>query len=213
VPLYTPWDVARYTRVPIWSALAMLGRRHPDSEWLIHSFGRCFPPFALVDDLSDCPPAAGRISFRRLPDLYVRAFAVRSLAELTRTELLPRDRCEAIREAAWRVLDNHRHEPMFFGQSSPALGNREPPCIVCRGTARRTAGLARKTPAAGPPGETHSLFARVGEGRDGEAGAWPAAWPFRLKKDIKNQVAARGSCRQVSAQSPTVVVLCYLIDD
>src|SRR5437762_876076 len=71
VPLYTPWDVARYLRVPVWAALALVGRGRPDPDWFFHHFCRRFPPFPVVDDLPDSAEPAERFSFRQLADLYV----------------------------------------------------------------------------------------------------------------------------------------------
>ena len=122
VPLYSPWDVARYLHVPIWSVLAMLGRSHPDPEWFFHIFRRWVPPFAAVDEHLEFPGAGDRVTFQRLADLYIRAFTVHCLAELTQTEPMPSGRWEAFHKAAWRVLDNHRPAPTFFGQTSPAEG-------------------------------------------------------------------------------------------
>jgi uncharacterized protein (DUF433 family) len=114
VPLYTPWDVARYLRVPLWTALALVGRGRPDPDWFFHHFWRRFPPFVVADDLPDSAELTERVSFRQLADLYVRAFAVQSLAEWWRAEPRERNRWEVFHETAWRVLEGRWHEPVFF---------------------------------------------------------------------------------------------------
>jgi uncharacterized protein (DUF433 family) len=136
VPLYTPWDVARYLRVPVWAALALVGRGRPDPEWFFHHFWRRPPPFPVLDDLPGAAEPAERVSFRQLADLYVRAFAVQSLAEWWRAE--PRDwkRWAEFHEAAWRVLEGRWHEPVFFRP------------VVKEGVARVLESLTKALPEA-----------------------------------------------------------------
>jgi uncharacterized protein (DUF433 family) len=123
VPLYTPLDVARYLRAPVWAVLAMWrGRFPPDPDWFFHRFGRRFPPFGPPDDITEFPEFADRLSFRRLADLYVRYFAVQSVAELERGEPGNGKKHPALHEAAWRFLNGHDSGPVIFGETPPDEG-------------------------------------------------------------------------------------------
>jgi uncharacterized protein (DUF433 family) len=84
--------------------------------WFFHHFARRSLLFFAEDELNgflDDPP---RVSFRRLTDLYVRAFAVQTLGEWSRTVPRQRDRRESFQEAAWRAIDCYRADPLFFGE-------------------------------------------------------------------------------------------------
>jgi uncharacterized protein (DUF433 family) len=120
VPLYTPWDVARYLRVPVWTALALAGWGHfpPDPEWFFHHFCRRWPPHAPFEDadLTRLPDEFRRISFRRFADLYVRAFVARNLLEFLKLDATEASRQEAIYEAVWRVFAHPPQDVVLFGQ-------------------------------------------------------------------------------------------------
>jgi uncharacterized protein (DUF433 family) len=122
-PLYTPLDVARYLRAPVWAVLAMCRRWFPpEPERFFHWWRRRFPPIGLDEDTSEVPELADRLSFRTLAELYVKHFAVQSLLELRRME--PRDggRANAIGETAWRILEKAVAAPPIFGPAPPEEG-------------------------------------------------------------------------------------------
>jgi uncharacterized protein (DUF433 family) len=122
VPLYTPLDVARYLRAPVWLVLAMWRGRFPfHPEVFIHWCER-FPAFGLDEETSEIPELRERWSFRQLADLYVRLFAVESLLELARGESRQGSRTEALGSAARRLLVSHPPVPVFFGTDPPEDG-------------------------------------------------------------------------------------------
>jgi uncharacterized protein (DUF433 family) len=116
VPRYTPLDVARYLRAPVWLVISMWrGRFLPHPEMFFRWFDRWLRQFDIDGYVSDVPELQERWSFRQLADLYVRYFAVESLRELVRNELRDRGRGEVISEAAWRILRD-RPGLVFFGE-------------------------------------------------------------------------------------------------
>jgi uncharacterized protein (DUF433 family) len=121
VPLYTPLDVARYLRAPVWLVVSMWRGFPPHPELFFHWFDRRLCQFDTDEDLSDIRELRERWSFRQLADLYVRQFAVESLLELARNE--PRDggRREALTDATRRALRDGP-VPVFFGAGGPEEG-------------------------------------------------------------------------------------------
>jgi uncharacterized protein (DUF433 family) len=103
-------------RVPIGAVLTLIGNGRPGPEWFFHDFCRRFPPFAVVDELPDFPEVAERVSFRQLADLYVRTFAVQSIAEWWRTEPRQKGKWGAFHEVAWRILEGRWNDMVFFGR-------------------------------------------------------------------------------------------------
>lgn len=123
VPLFTPLDVARYLRAPVWVVLAMLRRWGPPHlEEFFHWFGQRFPPFGLADGISGQPELDERLSFRRFADLYVRHFAAQSLVELGQRGPREEGRANALGEAAWRALVDRAPGPVIFGPACPEEG-------------------------------------------------------------------------------------------
>lgn len=124
VPLYTPLDVARYLRAPVWAVLGMWRGRFPlDPDWFFHYFHRRYTPFEPADGLSEIPELADRLSFRWFADLYVRHFGVQSVAELERGRL-PGEagKRSPLPETARRLLNGHHSEPVIFGEVRPEEG-------------------------------------------------------------------------------------------
>jgi uncharacterized protein (DUF433 family) len=123
VPLYTPLDVARYLRAPVWLILAMWrGRIPPHPEMLFYWLEGRPVRFERDEDLADIPELRDRWPFRQLADLYVRLFAVESLLERARSERKEGGRAEALAEAAWRLLRDNLPVPVFFGPAPPEEG-------------------------------------------------------------------------------------------
>ncbi len=103
VPLYTPLDVARYLRAPVWLVLwAWRGRGPPLPEMFFHRFGRGPLCLGVDGDLPDLLEFRERWSFRQTADLYVRFFAFESLLDMARAE--EDGRAETLLEAAWSVF-------------------------------------------------------------------------------------------------------------
>lgn len=121
-PLYTPLDVSRYLRAPIWLVMgAWRGGFPPHPELFFRWFERGLRHFDMDDALPDVPEFRDRWSFRQLADLYVRFFAIESLLEFARAEM-PEDRkAESLHEAAWGILRD-RPVPVFLGNASPEKG-------------------------------------------------------------------------------------------
>jgi uncharacterized protein (DUF433 family) len=123
VPLYTPLDVARYLRAPVWLVAGMWrGRFPPHPEMLFHWFDRGFRHFDLDDEAAAFPELRERWSFRQAADLYVLLFAVESLLEMARGGPREGGRGDAFREAARRILWGHLPVPAFFGNVPPDEG-------------------------------------------------------------------------------------------
>jgi uncharacterized protein (DUF433 family) len=119
VPLYTPVDVARYLRVPLWLALVLSerGRVPPHPEWFMAHWGwKEWPLSAMFDDgfpFSGPPDDFPRISFRRLADLHVRLFAVQAVVELGRSS--PQEaRARGLRRTLRLAVEDLAHEPGLF---------------------------------------------------------------------------------------------------
>jgi uncharacterized protein (DUF433 family) len=122
VPLYTPLDVARYLRAPVWLVIcAWWGRIPPHPEMFFHWFDRWPHHFGSNGDLSEVSEFQERWSFRQAADLYVRLFAVEALTEMTRSE--EGGRADSLTEAAWGVFRNHLSPPLIFrGDGAPEEG-------------------------------------------------------------------------------------------
>lgn len=113
VPLYTPWDVARYLRLPLWAVLHQGLWHHP--EELFHIYLHRFHDRWAFDD--DLPGRGGpwgpeRLSFRDLAGLFVRAGAVQALNEWTRSGS---DSWQEFFDAVRRRLEEAGRNPVVFG--------------------------------------------------------------------------------------------------
>jgi uncharacterized protein (DUF433 family) len=116
VPLYTPLDVARYFRAPVWVVAGMWRGRFPHfPEMFVHWFETWPRSFDLDDEIPEIPELRERWSFRQAADLYVLLFAMESLMEMARSEPRKGGRRDAIREATQRFLRCHFQVPVFFG--------------------------------------------------------------------------------------------------
>jgi uncharacterized protein (DUF433 family) len=123
VPLFTLWDAAHYLRLSPWAVLSLSdrGRFPPDADWFFHHFHRRFPPPPFVDGISagnGHPEDRKRISFRRLAEMFVRAFAVQGLLELGQREQLTEERWARLYEAVRWWPD----DVPVFGQEPAAEG-------------------------------------------------------------------------------------------
>lgn len=122
VPLYTPVDVARYLRAPVWLVLcARRGWFLPHPEMFCRWFGEGRDLVGMSDDLPDIPDLQERWSFRQAADLYVRSFAVETLLSLAREE--ETSRSTVLRDAAWAVFRSHLRVPMFFNKEGSNEGS------------------------------------------------------------------------------------------
>jgi uncharacterized protein (DUF433 family) len=124
VPLYTPWDAARYLHLPLWAVFTLSGRFRgwPEPEWFFFHFRRGFPYPLLFDDDLELPPhdeERGRISFRRFANLFVRAAIFQVLVEWSRVGEKQRDRWENLYHTLWRGLEDTHREPVPFDDSPP----------------------------------------------------------------------------------------------
>jgi uncharacterized protein (DUF433 family) len=133
VPLYTPWDVARYLRLPLGAADTLTGRFRgwPEPDYLFRYLWRYPHQLSLVDDDFAFPPGSPddryRISFRRFADLFVRAGVLHALAEWSQTRVRHRQageasetrRWESLHRTIWRGLEDTSREPVPF-DASPA---------------------------------------------------------------------------------------------
>jgi uncharacterized protein (DUF433 family) len=112
VPLYTPLDVVRYLRAPVWLAFTLSGRDHfPPPEWFFHGLWRDpAGPFLEDDDLLDTSGMLPRerIPFVRMADLFVRTAALEGLADLARKKPRSRGWWVDCSEALWRALSDRR---------------------------------------------------------------------------------------------------------
>ncbi len=129
VPLYTPLDVARYLRLPLWGVLALTGRFRgwPEPEWFFHRFPFGFPHPLALDDVfgSRHPDDQPRISFRRFAGVFVRAAALQVLAERGASGESSRDQWESLCHGVWRGLEDSWHAPdLFEGASAEDLLDR-----------------------------------------------------------------------------------------
>ena len=122
VPLYTPWDVARYLRVPIWGVAALTGQpRHwIEPEFFFHHFFRGASSIVLFDD--DVVSSGGtddrlRISFRRFAALFVRAGVLQAFSEQHRAANVQSERWEVLHRWLWRGLEDTQNEPVPFDAS------------------------------------------------------------------------------------------------
>ena len=123
VPLYTPLDVARHLRAPLWLVEAMWrGWFPPHPEMFLHFIERRLIHIDRDGDLPDVPDFRHRWSFRKFADFYVRLFAVESVLELARSEPKKAGRDEVFTSAAWRVLGNHAPPPVVFDDGAPVEG-------------------------------------------------------------------------------------------
>lgn len=123
VLLYTPLDVARYLRAPVWLVVSM---GHglpplPHPEIFFPWFDKRLSHFGFDDDVSDILELREKWSFRQMADLYVRLFAVESLLELARNEPKEGGRGKAITEAVWHILRDSPL-PVFFRAGGPKEG-------------------------------------------------------------------------------------------
>jgi uncharacterized protein (DUF433 family) len=119
VPLYTPLDVARYLRAPVWLVIAAWrGRVPPHSEMFFPWFERGPRYIGADGDLPDFSEIRERWSFRQTADLYVRLFAVENLMGMAREE--DRGRAEILAEASWGVFRGHLRVPVFFAPQGSA---------------------------------------------------------------------------------------------
>jgi uncharacterized protein (DUF433 family) len=122
VPLYTPLDVARYLRAPVWLVVSLWrGGFPPHPDMFFHWFQRRWLHLSLDEDTPDIRELRERWSFRQMADLYVRLFAVESLVELARSEPQEDGRASALDDTAWRILRD-RPVPVFFGAALPEEG-------------------------------------------------------------------------------------------
>jgi uncharacterized protein (DUF433 family) len=125
VPLYTPWDVARYLRVPLWAVSALTGRFRgwPEPEFFFRYFWRELPrPFFFDDDLAmppGYPEDQSRISFRRFADLFIRAGILQTLVDWPQYGEKRLERRENLHHAIWRGLEDTSREAVPF-DISPA---------------------------------------------------------------------------------------------
>ncbi|MGL4550806.1 MAG: DUF433 domain-containing protein [Gemmataceae bacterium] len=95
VPLYTPWDVARYFHVPVWSVALMTGwfREWPPPEWFFRR--RRWLTLPSADDDPRHPGwlrGADRLSFAQAADLFVLSAAFRLVEDEDADERL----CHAV---------------------------------------------------------------------------------------------------------------------
>lgn len=124
VPLYTPWDVARYLRVPIWSIAALTGQNRPwlDPEFFFHHSWRAIPhPLLLDDDLvspSDGPDDRIRISFRRFAELFVRAGVLQAFIEWPIPRSAQGEPWIDLHRSISRGLEDTQRDPVPFDDSS-----------------------------------------------------------------------------------------------
>ncbi|MCI0700594.1 MAG: DUF433 domain-containing protein [Planctomycetia bacterium] len=119
VPLYTPWDTARYLHLPLWSIFVLTGRFRGwfEPEFFFHHFRHGLPHPSIVDgDLAFAPYPEdhGRLTFRRLADLFVRAAAFQVLVDWSRGRERQRDRWESLYRTIWRGLEDTSREPVPF---------------------------------------------------------------------------------------------------
>ncbi len=122
VPLYTPLDVARYLRLPLWGVLALTGqlRDWPEPKWFFHRFPWGFPYPLIQDDILTFPhyPEDPRITFHRFAEVFVRAAALQTLAEWGRFSEWSRDEWESLHHGVWRGLEDSWHAPDLFEGTS-----------------------------------------------------------------------------------------------
>jgi uncharacterized protein (DUF433 family) len=119
VPMYTPWDVARYLRVPVWTLATLMGRHHPwiDPEFFFLHFWRDVRHAVLDDDMFPSPVAPEdrlRIPFRQLAALFVRAGVFQAHSEWPVSSPIQSDRWENSHRLVWRGLEDTQHDPVPF---------------------------------------------------------------------------------------------------
>ena len=121
VSLYTPIDVARYLRAPLWLVVCVGRGWAPPHSGMFLWFDARPRPFGADGDLPEIPELEERWSFRQAADLYVWLFAVEALTEMARGE--EGDRADALMGAAWGVFRNLLPAPMVFsGHGTPEEG-------------------------------------------------------------------------------------------
>ena len=118
VPLYTPWDAARYLRLPIWTVAALMGQRHwIEPEFFFHHLFRGAQATLLFED-GVAPLARDddrlRISFRRLASLFVRAGVLHAFSEQPRILPDAAERWEVLHRWVWRGLEDTQNDPIPF---------------------------------------------------------------------------------------------------
>lgn len=119
VPLYTPWDAARYLRVPFWAVSTLAGRFRgwPEPEFYFRYFWREFGRVRVEDDLAfpaGHPDERPRISFLRLAELFVRAGALQALAEWPQYSERRLEPIEKFQHAVWRGLEDSNPQTVSF---------------------------------------------------------------------------------------------------
>jgi uncharacterized protein (DUF433 family) len=119
VPLYTPWDAARYLHVSLWALPALTGRFRswPAPRWYFDPLRRGFPYPPPVEEEWPLRADRDRISFRRFAELFVRAAALQTLAGWSPVGERARDDWESLHHAIWRGLEDGDHEPVPFDTS------------------------------------------------------------------------------------------------
>lgn len=123
VPLYTPWDVARYLRLPLSAVSALTGRFRgwPEPEFFFRYFWRELPrPFFFDDDLATppgYPEERSRISFHRLAELFIRAGVLQALVEWPRSGEKRPEPWENLHHTVWRGLEDTHRESISFDAS------------------------------------------------------------------------------------------------
>jgi uncharacterized protein (DUF433 family) len=123
VPLYTPWDAARYLRLPLGAADALTGRFRawPEPDFVFRYLWRHPHQLSLFDDdiasVPGEPADRHRISFRRFADLFVRAGILHALVDWPRGKTRPPDYWENLHRTVWRGLEDTHREPVPFGAS------------------------------------------------------------------------------------------------
>lgn len=122
VPLYTPWDAARYLRIPIWAVNGLMGRPHwIDEEFIfLHAFHRTSQASLFDDDFLSLPGDrrdVARLSFLQFARLFVRTGVLQVLWERSGTRVEHPEQREALHRRIWRGLEDTRSEPIAFDDS------------------------------------------------------------------------------------------------
>lgn len=130
VPLYTPWDVARYLHVPLAVADGLSGRfpGWPEPDFLFRYARRYRYLLPVADDTLDLPPGVAehppRISFQGFASVFVRVGVLAALAQWLRAGIRRPDEWERLNRIIWRGLEDTSRSPVPF-DSSPTWERAE----------------------------------------------------------------------------------------
>jgi uncharacterized protein (DUF433 family) len=122
VPLYTPLDITRYLRIPLWVTLAVSGRHrdYPKEVFYFFSLGPVFQE-QIKDDFS-LPfrdAESKRVSFRTLANIFLLSFLFRyPTSSESRARWHPRDG-QVFFDLVWEAFRYAESDPGLFTDPNP----------------------------------------------------------------------------------------------